>query len=92
MPSGGVHTIRTVQGGKQPFAIARVDGQPMAFAGLWEGFRWPDGDVTRSFTITTTDANAKMAELHNRMHVVLEEVAPRPDARTHQGYTVDAMP
>jgi hypothetical protein len=25
----------------------------MAFAGLWEGFRWPDGTVTRSFAALT---------------------------------------
>ena len=53
--------------GKQPYTIARQDGQPMAFAGLWEGFRWPDGNVTRSFAIITTAANAEMAELHDRM-------------------------
>jgi putative SOS response-associated peptidase YedK len=76
VPGAGRCVLRVegrVQGGKQPFAIARVDGQPMAFAGLWEGFRWPDGDVTRTFTIITTDANAKLAELHDRMPVVLEE-------------------
>jgi putative SOS response-associated peptidase YedK len=44
----------------------------MAFAGLWEGFRWTDGTVTRSFCIITTDANAEMAELHGRMPVILE--------------------
>jgi putative SOS response-associated peptidase YedK len=36
----------------------------MAFAGLWEGFRWTDGTVTRSFCIIMTDANAEMTELH----------------------------
>jgi hypothetical protein len=44
----------------------------MAFAGLWEGFRWTDGTVTRSFCIITTDANVEMAELHDRMPVILE--------------------
>ena len=34
----------------------------MAFAGLWEGFKWPDGTVTRTFTIITTNANEMMAE------------------------------
>ena len=53
--------------GKQPYAIVRQDGEPMAFAGLWEGFRWPDGTILRSFTIVTTDANAEMAELPDRM-------------------------
>jgi putative SOS response-associated peptidase YedK len=45
----------------------------MAFAGLWEGFKWPDGTVTRSFTIITTYANAMVGELHNRMPVILEQ-------------------
>ena len=40
-------TSPAVEGGKQPYAIARVDGQPMAFAGLWEGFRLPEGKVAR---------------------------------------------
>ncbi len=48
------------------------DGQPMAFAGLWEGFRWPNGTVTRTFAIITTDANKVVAELHDRMPVILE--------------------
>jgi putative SOS response-associated peptidase YedK len=61
-----------VEGGKQPYAIARQDGQPMAFAGLWESFRWPDETVTRSFTILTTTPDAEMAELHDRMPAILE--------------------
>jgi putative SOS response-associated peptidase YedK len=61
-----------VANGKQPYAIARQGGEPMAFAGLWEGFRWPDGTVTRSFVIITTDANPDVAELHDRMPVILE--------------------
>jgi putative SOS response-associated peptidase YedK len=44
----------------------------MAFAGLWESFRWPDETVTCSFTILTTTPNAEMAELHDRMPVILE--------------------
>ena len=44
----------------------------MAFAGLWEGFRWPDGTVARTFTIITTEANATMAELHVKMPVIVE--------------------
>ena len=45
----------------------------MAFAGLWESFRWPDAMVTRSFTILTTAPNAEMSELHDRMPVILEQ-------------------
>jgi putative SOS response-associated peptidase YedK len=44
----------------------------MAFAGLWEGYRSPDGAVARTFTIITTDASPDVAELHDRMPVILE--------------------
>jgi putative SOS response-associated peptidase YedK len=57
---------------KQPYAVARRDGQPMAFAGLWEGWRGPAGDVLRTFTIITTDANPVLAPIHRRMPVVVE--------------------
>jgi len=58
---------------KQPFAIARADGAPLALGGLWESWTDPvNGDVTRSFAIVTTDANATMAPIHDRMPLVLE--------------------
>jgi putative SOS response-associated peptidase YedK len=59
--------------GKTPYAIARSDGDPMAFAGIWEGWRAPDGGILRTFAILTTTANAQMAVLHDRMPVILEK-------------------
>jgi putative SOS response-associated peptidase YedK len=58
---------------KQPYAIGRADVMPLAFGGLWEGWRSPDGEVLRTFAIITTEANADMAKLHDRMPLVLEE-------------------
>jgi putative SOS response-associated peptidase YedK len=58
---------------KQPYAIARENGEVMAFAGLWEGWKAPDGEIVRTFAIITTDANAEMAELHDRMPVIVEQ-------------------
>jgi putative SOS response-associated peptidase YedK len=72
VPANAFYEWKSTEDGKQPYAIARLDGQPMAFAGLWEGFRWPSGEVTRTFTIVTTDANADVANVHNRMPVILE--------------------
>lgn len=72
VPADAFYEWRVIEGGKQPYAIARQDEEAMAFAGLWEGFKWPDGTVLRTFTIVTTDANAMMAELHDRMPVILE--------------------
>jgi len=58
----------------QPFAIRRVDGKPMAFAGLWAVWREPL-TAGRLFTcsIVTTTANELLAPLHSRMPVILDE-------------------
>jgi putative SOS response-associated peptidase YedK len=61
--------------GKQPYAIARCDGVPLAFAGVWEGWRSPSGETLRTFAILTTGANGTMRQLHERMPVILEEAA-----------------
>ena len=43
---------------KQPFAIARADGAPLAFGGILESWTDPaNSDITRSFAIVTTNAN-----------------------------------
>jgi putative SOS response-associated peptidase YedK len=34
--------------------------------------QWPDGTVLRTFTIIITNANGMMAELHDRIPVILE--------------------
>lgn len=74
VPADAFYEWKAVDGAKQPYAIARQDGEPMAFAGLWEAYRWPDGvTTTRTFTIITTDANGTLAELHDRMPVILEQ-------------------
>lgn len=72
VPAEAFYEWKAVEGGKQPYAAARADGQIMAFAGLWGGFRWPDGGVLRTFAIITTNANAEMARIHERMPVILE--------------------
>jgi putative SOS response-associated peptidase YedK len=74
VPADAFYEWRAMKDGKQPYVIARRDGQPMAFAGLWEGWRAPDGNVLRTYTtiIITTAANTTMAELHDRMPVILE--------------------
>jgi putative SOS response-associated peptidase YedK len=57
---------------KQPYLVTRADGRPFAFAGLWE--RWdksPDRQPLLSCTILTTDANALLAPIHDRMPVIV---------------------
>jgi len=72
VPADAFYEWQAVEGGKQPYAISRVDGQPLAFAGLWEACRVADGSILRSYVILTTRANDDIRDLHQRMPVVLE--------------------
>jgi putative SOS response-associated peptidase YedK len=72
VPADAFYEWKPVAAGKQPYAIARQDGEVMAFAGLSERWHAPDGEIVRTFAIITTAANAEMAELHDRMPVILE--------------------
>jgi len=58
--------------GKQPYAVARTDGTPLAFAGLWEIWCSPKGERLRTFAIITAAARGGVWWLHDRMPVVLE--------------------
>ena len=71
----GFYEWRTEGKTKQPFAVAMADGAPMALAGLWEGWRGPDGEALRTFTIVTGEANAKLSAMHQRMPVILPREA-----------------
>jgi putative SOS response-associated peptidase YedK len=48
--------------GEQPFWFHRGDGRLLLFAGLWDGDR---------FLVLTTEPNALLREVHDRMPVVL---------------------
>jgi putative SOS response-associated peptidase YedK len=67
-----------IKGPKQPYAIAMKDGEPFALAGIWESWRHPEtGEIVRTFCIITTDANGLVAQIHDRMPVIIA-----PDAYT----------
>ena len=69
---------------KTPYHISMRTRRPFAFAGLWDTWANPDGGQLRTCTIITTDPNPLMADLHNRMPVILnaatwsEWLAPAP--------------
>lgn len=49
----------------------------LALAGLWSTFRAPDGQKIGSFAILTTEPNALVAPIHDRMPVVLPAAAQK---------------
>jgi putative SOS response-associated peptidase YedK len=60
---------------KQPYWIHPTDGGVFALAGLWETNSRATGQPIKSCTIITTSANEKLAEVHDRMPVVLVDEA-----------------
>jgi hypothetical protein len=56
---------------KQPYFIHLRDDRPFAFAGLWESWERAGEGPLEMFTILTTEPNALVAPLHDRMPVIL---------------------
>jgi putative SOS response-associated peptidase YedK len=72
VPAAAFYEWKAEVGGKQPFAINRVDETPLAFAGIWESWKRDTDEILRTFAIITTTANATMQQVHERMPVILE--------------------
>ena len=63
VPATGFYEWRRLEDVRQPYLFQRSDARPFAFAGLWQG---------RSCTVLTTEANALVAPIHDRMPVMLD--------------------
>jgi putative SOS response-associated peptidase YedK len=67
----GFYEWRAGPDGKIPYYFQLKDQSPFAFAGLWE--RWEKGEEPiESCTLITTDANAVVEPVHDRMPVILD--------------------
>jgi len=69
----GFYEWHTEAGVKIPWFISAANGEPFAFAGLWEHWQSKETDESlQTATIVTTAANQFLSQLHNRMPVILE--------------------
>ena len=72
IPADGFYEWAKGEGGtKQPYYVTLREKRPLAFAGLWEHWEDPDGAAIESCTIITTQANEVLADIHERMPVIL---------------------
>lgn len=69
----GFFEWKALDKGKQPYFIHLKSGKPFAFAGLWDHWTSPEGDERMTCTIITCEPNDLMAQLHNRMPVILDK-------------------
>jgi putative SOS response-associated peptidase YedK len=70
VPANGFY--EWAKGTKQPYHIARRGHRLFAFAGLYERWTSKDADETiETCTLVTTEANLRLAPIHQRMPVML---------------------
>ncbi len=75
VPADGFFEWQKLDRRKQPFYMRMQDGQPFAFAGLWEHWQGKDGQVIDTCTILTTDPSDLLRPIHDRMPVILDPAA-----------------
>ena len=71
LPMSGFFEWRGNPGQKQTYYITLSDGSPMPVAALWDCWTSAEGEEITSCSLITTAANAAMAEVHDRMPVIL---------------------
>ena len=75
LPADGFSEWEAVVGAKkkQPWRVEPADGGTLALGGLWEAWRSREGEVRETVTILTVKANSALAEIHDRMPVLITE-------------------
>jgi putative SOS response-associated peptidase YedK len=70
IPADGFYEWKTVNKRKMPVHFRLKTGEPFGFAGVWDVWNGPTGNVF-SAAIITTEPNELTREVHDRMPVIL---------------------
>lgn len=71
IPADGYYEWKTTEDGKQPYRITVRGGGLFSMAGLYETWTAADGRKVHTCAILTTEANDRLAAIHDRMPVIL---------------------
>jgi putative SOS response-associated peptidase YedK len=71
LPADGFYEWSRKGKSKQPYCFELHERRPFAFAGLWDRWRAPEGVYLETCTILTTTPNRLLADIHDRMPVIL---------------------
>ena len=72
IPADGFYEWKKAGSSKQPYCFEVREGELFAFAGLWDGWKNPEGQWVRTCSILTTTPNAVTVKVHDRMPVILD--------------------
>jgi putative SOS response-associated peptidase YedK len=70
-PANAFYEWRKDKSSKTPFLIERPDADMYAFAGIWNSWKDKEGNEFNAYSIMTTEPNAEMKSIHDRMPVIL---------------------
>jgi putative SOS response-associated peptidase YedK len=71
VPAQGFYEWKVENKTKQPYFIFHHDRSLLLFAGLWEQWKSPEGEIIHSVTIITKEAQGNLKNLHDRMPAIL---------------------
>lgn len=73
VPASSFFEWKTTASGKLPYVIKPTDENVFAFAGIWNSWTDKNNNTFHAYSIMTTDPNAEMKQIHDRMPVILHE-------------------
>ena len=71
IPADGFYEWKKTGKQRQPFHFGMKDDSLFAFAGVWDRWRSPSGQVLESCSILTNAPNELLEDVHDRMPVIL---------------------
>ena len=71
IPADGFYEWKKVGKVKQPFHFGMHDDSIFGFAGIWDRWKNPLGQIIETCSILTTTPNALLADVHDRMPVIM---------------------
>src|SRR5271165_1933821 len=71
VPADGFYEWRKSSESKQPFHFGMKDDSMLAFAGIWDRWKSPTGQLLESCSILTTVPNELLSDVHDRMPEIL---------------------
>jgi len=71
IPADGFYEWKESGKTRQPYCFEVGEGDLFAFAGLWDEWKNPQGEIIQSCTILTTTPNILLADIHDRMPVIV---------------------
>lgn len=88
IPADGFYEWKKTGKVKQPYCFEVGEKKLFAFAGLWDSWKNPQGQIVESCTILTTTPNELVVSVHERMPVIVSpekyDLWLDPDVDDHQ--------